>query len=385
MWPSNCHASSIFEWRITFHIISPSHSMNLWFHQKQEWISTNSRSFVKARFFTDLRMAAGEPSLLFFLQHKYQELHLRKIVCFRLHWNIFSMTSRQWLWITGLNIAYDIDSTCFESNWTLDLKHSPNEERATCLSCSSISKGSSSRNKLLTLRGWKNWKICWEVFTDKSKGPALNSFLKNVKRCETPREKPRPGLQHLVLRCRAPKRLVRVPSKLQRPPNKFETYPLLPHPTGQEVTTFDVCATFTMRIQLHKGTIKLSAQLEDSLLIHHLVPRSRIQNVRKPSHTMCIMWHPGDIMVNLFTHWTSQQPKRLKAFCLAAGCKCMALSTSCKAKLCWVLPKHPFAILCPSLEKLLALLPPSAEFNKNAVTGIRLHKATLNLSNFDQS
>lgn len=68
------------------------------------------------------------------------------------------------------------------------------------------------------------------------------------------------------------------------------------------------------------------------------------------------MWHPGDIMINLFTHWTSQQPKRLKAFFLAAGCKCMALSTSCSAKLCWVLPKHPFAILCPSLEKLLALL-----------------------------
>lgn len=69
--------------------------------------------------------------------------------------------------------------------WTLDLKHSPNEERATCLSCSSISKGSSSRNKLLTLRGWKevgtekyaekfsltqvkvlHWKAFWRTWKD---------------------------------------------------------------------------------------------------------------------------------------------------------------------------------------------------------------------------
>lgn len=110
---------------------------------------------------------------------------------------------RQWLWITGLNIAYDIDSTCFESNWTLDLKHSPNEERASCLSCSSISKGSISRNKLLTLRGWKevgtekyaekfsltkekvlHWKASWRTWKDvkhhlnhvKSQGLGCNTW-----------------------------------------------------------------------------------------------------------------------------------------------------------------------------------------------------------------
>lgn len=131
-------------------------------------------------------------------------------------------------------------------------------------------------------RGW-NWKICWEVFTDKRKGPALKSFLKNVKRCETPlesREKPRPGLQHLVLRSRAPQRLVRVPSKLQRPPNKSETYPLLLYSTAQEVMTFDIFATFTMRIQRHNGIMKPSAQLEDSVLLHHLGPTSLIQNIK---------------------------------------------------------------------------------------------------------